>query len=178
MSTQNHTGDLPTMSAMSHTHSTYGLGAMSYDAGANAAVAGWQPNQFQAQSDAEATAMLRSRRVAAQMLQHQPEASPAMAIPTSTLIPQDRLVRVIIADTNKSIPQDKRILHKSEEFYTDSTDQELFHEVDVMALLRKHNEYRTTLLDKATDGTSKTNRNLEPARVRDLHMAVVTVAMF
>lgn len=90
---------------------------------------------------------------------------------------KDRLVRVVIADTNKSVPMERRVIYKSEEFYTDLSDVELYYEADVMSLLRKHNEYRTTLIDKATEGNRK-ERHLDPARVRDLHMAVVTIASF
>lgn len=89
---------------------------------------------------------------------------------------QDRLVRVIIVDTNKSIPAERRVLHKSEEFFTELSDQELFFEADPVSLLKKHNEYRTTVHDKSSG--EKKSKNLEPARIRDLHMAVVTVARF
>lgn len=86
---------------------------------------------------------------------------------------RDRLVRVFIVDTNKSLPQERRVIHKSDEFMTDLTDQELFYEVDIRKLLETHNAYRTTLVDKATKHATK-QQHLEPARVRDLHMSVVT----
>lgn len=88
-----------------------------------------------------------------------------------------RIVRVFIADPNESLPLDKRILYKSEEFHTDLTDQELFFEANPAAMLAKHNEYRITVMDKRLSNPQREVK-LEPARIRDLKMVVVDVATF
>lgn len=88
-----------------------------------------------------------------------------------------RIVRVFIADPNENIPLDKRIIYKSEEFHTDLTDQELFFEANPAALLAAHNEYRVTVMDKKLSSQQREVK-LEPARIRDLKMVVVDVAVF
>jgi hypothetical protein len=92
-------------------------------------------------------------------------------------LPVSRIVRVFIADPNESIPIDKRVLHASGEMHTDLTDQELFFEANPAALLAKHNEYRVTVLDKKLTNPQREIK-LEPARIRDLKMVVVDVAVF
>lgn len=89
-----------------------------------------------------------------------------------------RIVRVFIVDPNENIPLDKRVIHKSDEKLTDATDQELFFEVDPAGMLRAHNEYRTTVLDKALTKATGKETLLEPARIRDLRMIVVDVVKF
>jgi hypothetical protein len=84
-----------------------------------------------------------------------------------------RVVQVFIADTNENIPIDKCLLFKGEEKVTDATDQELFFELDIKTLLEKHNEMRMLVLDKKVKDRTEF---LEPAKVRDLKMVVVTVA--
>lgn len=89
-----------------------------------------------------------------------------------------RFVRVIIVDPNENLPLEKRILHKSDEFLTDLTDQELFFEVDIAGRLRAHNETRAATVDKKASERSGKDVHLEPARIRDLKMVVVNVASF
>lgn len=88
-----------------------------------------------------------------------------------------RIVRVYIADTNKYIPVDKRIIYSGAEQITNLDDQELFFEIDVKKLLDKHNEFRGTIRNKA-ESTKDTIVYLEPARIRDLKMIVVDIAKF
>jgi hypothetical protein len=97
--------------------------------------------------------------------------------PKEKPMPASRIVRVFIADPNESIPIDKRVLHASGEMHTDLTDQELFFEANPAALLAKHNEYRVTVLDKKLTNPQREIK-LEPARIRDLKMVVVDVAVF
>lgn len=88
----------------------------------------------------------------------------------------NRIVQIYIADTYDSIPLDKRLLYEGKPFFTDLTDQELFFTLDVNGILTKHNEYRVTVLDKRMLGRPDlAGTKLEPARVRDLKMVVVTV---
>jgi hypothetical protein len=85
-----------------------------------------------------------------------------------------RIARVIIADTNESLPLDKRILYMGEEKLTDLTDNELFFELPMADLLVEHNKVRTATKDKA----SKDGEMLPAARIRDLRMVVVDIAKF
>lgn len=86
--------------------------------------------------------------------------------------PMNRIVQIYIADTYDSIPLDKRILYEGKPFFTDLTDNELFFTIDVNGILSKHNEYRVTVRDKKVKDRTEM---LEPARVRDIKMVVVTV---
>lgn len=89
-----------------------------------------------------------------------------------------RIVKVFIADPNENIPLDKRVLYKGEEILTDLTDQELFYEVPIADLMAKHNDYRKTVVDKKQAEKFGRDIFLEPVRIRDLKMVVVTVASF
>lgn len=86
-----------------------------------------------------------------------------------------RLIQVLIADPNENVPLDMCLLHKGEQKLTDLTDQELFFEIDIKTILDAHNEKRIKLVDKKV---KERTENLEPARIRDLKMTVVTVAQF
>lgn len=95
-------------------------------------------------------------------------------MPENTL----RLVKVFIVDTDEAMPIDKRILYKGEEKVTDSTDQELFYEVDIKPLLEKHNEARIATVDKKATMKLGKEVYLEPIKIRDLSMTIVNVAQF
>lgn len=89
-----------------------------------------------------------------------------------------RIIKIYIADPNENIALEKRVLYTGEEKLTDLTDQELFFEVPIAEMLAKHNEERVKTIDKAQ--ASKFGRDifLDPAKIRDLKMVVVTVATF
>lgn len=89
--------------------------------------------------------------------------------------PKRRLVKVVIIDPDDKVPLDKCLLHCSDEQLTDLTDQELFFEIDIKNILDKHNEVRTEIVDKTI---KERTEYLEPVKVRDLRMVVVTVASF
>ncbi len=99
---------------------------------------------------------------------------------TETTMPTQnrRIVQVFIADPDINVPLDAALLYKSEPKFTDATDQELYFEVPIVALLKGHNEKRTTWLDK--DASRKAGKDvlLEPAKIRDLKMVVVNIAQF
>ena len=82
-----------------------------------------------------------------------------------------RLVQVFIADTNENVPLADTLLYKGEQKLTDLTDQELFFELDIRTLLAEHNAKRTKLINKSVKDRTE---YLEPARIRDLKMTVVT----
>ena len=86
-----------------------------------------------------------------------------------------RLVQVFIADPDENVPLADCLLYKGEPKLTDLTDQELFFEVDIKTILDQHNVKRVALLNKAV---KERTENLEPARIRDLRMTVVTIASF
>ena len=87
--------------------------------------------------------------------------------------PARRLVKVIIVDPDENLPLDHCLLYSGEEKLTDATDQELFFELDIKDMLAKHNERRIKIVDKKV---KERTEYLEPAKVRDLKMVVVTVA--
>ncbi|MGZ3235772.1 MAG: hypothetical protein ACXU8A_00180 [Burkholderiaceae bacterium] len=89
-----------------------------------------------------------------------------------------RIVKVFIADNNDNLPLEKRVMYSGEEKLTDLTDQELFFELPISDLLAKQNELRKTVVDKVQSEKFGRDIFLEPARIRDLKMVVVTVASF
>ena len=89
--------------------------------------------------------------------------------------PTRRLVQVFIADPNENVPLKQCLLYSGEQQVTDLTDQELFFEIDLKVILEKHNAERVKMLDRSIKERSE---YLEPARIRDLKMTVVTIAQF
>lgn len=86
-----------------------------------------------------------------------------------------RLVQVFIADPDENVPVADCLLHRGEPVLTDATDQELFFEIDIKTILDAHNAKRVKLIDKKV---KERTENLEPAKIRDLKMTVVTIATF
>lgn len=89
-----------------------------------------------------------------------------------------RIVRVYIVDPAEAVPAEKSLLYKSEELFTDLSDQELFFSIPIQDLLKKHNEYRVTLVDKKATARGQTEVRLDEIRIRDLRMQVVVLATF
>lgn len=98
--------------------------------------------------------------------------------PKEPIMSNARIVKVFIADSNENLPLASRVLHSGDEQLTDLTDQELFFEVPIAEILAKHNETRKTTVDKKQAEKFGRDIFLEPARIRDLKMVVVTVAQF
>lgn len=86
-----------------------------------------------------------------------------------------RLVQVIVVDPNENIPLEYCVLYQGDQRLTDLNDQELFFELDIKALLEKHNAIRTKVRDKKV---KEREEFLEPAKIRDLKMVVVNIAEF
>jgi len=86
-----------------------------------------------------------------------------------------RLVQVFIADPHDSLPLEQSLLYSGEQKFTDATDQELFFEIDIKSILAEHNEKRSKIVNKSVKDRTE---HLEPAKIRDLKMVVVTVATF
>lgn len=91
---------------------------------------------------------------------------------------QTRIVRIYVADTDENIDVDKRLLFSGDEKLTDATDQELFYDVPINDLLGKHNDYRKTVADKKQSEKFGREVKLEPIRIRDLKMTIVSIATF
>jgi len=89
--------------------------------------------------------------------------------------PTRRVVQVYIVDPNENVPVESCMLYKGDPILTDLTDQELFFEIDIKDVLAKHNAKRVTFPDKKVKDRIE---HLEPAKVRDLKMTVVTIAAF
>ena len=73
-----------------------------------------------------------------------------------------RIVQVMVVDPDPKVPLDLAVLHHGEQMVTDSTDEELFFEMDIQDLLKQHNERRE-------------EAKLPPVRIRDLKREVLTV---
>lgn len=145
--------NLPTMVGSAAASSTYSADALF----ANNAVAGnglaFKNAVLQAGGMVPTTALIK----------------PQGAAPMSTR----RIVQVFVADPNDNLSLDDCLLFKGEEKLTDATDQELFFELDIKNMLEIHNAKRIKIVDKKVKDRTE---YLEPAKVRDLKMVVVTVA--
>lgn len=91
------------------------------------------------------------------------------------ITPTRRLVRVLVVDPNENIPLSDSVIYKGDELLTDLTDQELFFDISIQELLKTHNEKRVKIIDKRVKDRTE---YLEPAKIRDLKMVVVTIAQF
>ena len=91
---------------------------------------------------------------------------------------QRRIVQVFIVDPNENVPLEQSIIYKGEQKLTDSTDQELFYEINLSPLLTEFNEKRVKLTDKEASKRAGKDIFLEPARIRDLRMVVTDIAKF
>ena len=89
-----------------------------------------------------------------------------------------RFVQVFIADPNENVPLDRAVLYTGPQKLTDATDAELYFEVAIKDLLDAHNAQRVAWLDKEASRKAGKDIALEPARIRDLKMVVVTIAEF
>jgi hypothetical protein len=82
-----------------------------------------------------------------------------------------RIVRVYVVDPNPNVPIEDSLLYKMDEQFTDKTDRELYFDIPIKDLLKKHNAKRERITDK--DG-----KFLKAAKIRDLKMVVVKIAEF
>lgn len=89
-----------------------------------------------------------------------------------------RLVKIIIVDPNENIPLANAVLVNEPEKFTDLEDQELFFELDIKNILDSHNSYRVTVVDKKASAGKAEDVYLEPVRIKDLKMVVLTIAEF
>jgi hypothetical protein len=128
--------------------------------------------------DQAATAHARQQQLGNQWLKQQLRDSLAMEEAKKPMQIDTRLVKVFIVDPTESLELNDRLLYKSDEFLTDRTDQELFFEIGIKDILDRHNEKRIKTRDKMVKSHDGSITYLEPTRVRDLKMQVVTLAGF
>lgn len=86
-----------------------------------------------------------------------------------------RIVQVFIVDPDPNVPVGSCLLYEGKLHLTELTDQELYFEIDIKTMLDAHNGRRVQLRDKRVKDREQM---LEPARIRDLRMQIVTVATF
>lgn len=173
-------GDIPMITDTRHTHSTYSMGDMGSAVAAFAGTTGSAPGLHAfTMAPLHQAAMLgqpsptraQPANLKAIIDKHfpEPEQEQSMAAPTR------RIVQVFIADPDENVPLEKSLLYTGTQKLTDATDQELYFEIDIKTILEKHNAMRKELVNKKV---KERIEYLEPARVRDLRMSVITVASF
>lgn len=90
-----------------------------------------------------------------------------------------RLVFVAVVDTHPDLDDEASVVYLDDTpIVTSGTDQEIWMGLNISALLQLHNEGRATVLDKEASRAAGRNIYLEPARIRDLCMAVIPLATF
>lgn len=90
-----------------------------------------------------------------------------------------RLVQVYVVDPHPDVPLDKSILYSQPTpILTDATDQELFFQIDMKQILHDHNGVRVKTVDKEASKSFNKEVYLEPVRIRDLVMNILTIAQF
>lgn len=92
--------------------------------------------------------------------------------------PSRRVVKVYIADPHPDVPLAAALIHEGEEHFTDATDQELFFEIGLKDKLDDYNKMRVKWQDKEASKRAGKDIFLEPVKIRELRMVVVTVASF
>lgn len=167
-------GDMPRISDASHAHTTYGLSNLQQPlhtiAATNTMGLGAAGGFVLGGSAAQDTALHELIKRAERM----PQVVPAPK-PEKIAMPSRRLVQVFIADPDENVPLDKSLLYSGEQKLTDATDQELFFEIEIKAILEKHNAERVQFINKRV---KERTEFLEPVKIRDLKMVVVNVATF
>ena len=83
-----------------------------------------------------------------------------------------RLVQVIVVDPDPKVPDEKSILHYSNEFLTSKTDEELKFELDLKTLLETHNKVRKAIEDEVASDKRNKTVYLKPVRISDLVIEV------
>lgn len=176
------TGDIPTISAASHAHTAYGLSnlgqPLSTWGGTTSATGDW----FEPATTT--TGINNNLGITRRLVVGDPvqQAAVAAAFPPAAKNPKPkevkvtrRLVQVFIADPDENVSLDDSLLYSGEQKLTDLTDQELFFEIDIKSVLAAHNDKRTKTVNKKV---KERTEYLDPAKIRDLKMVVVTVANF
>lgn len=164
-------GDMPTMLASNYANNSYSAGAvMDSAAFLSAQSANQQPPPWGLDTPAVRAELERLKLDSARV-----NKTLSTIAKEKAAVPSRRIVQVYIADPSEAVPLADSILYTGEQKMTDLTDQELFFEIDIRAILAAHNAKRAKIVNKAIKDRTE---YLEPAKVRDLKMVVVTVASF
>ena len=138
-------------------------------AGAGAAGMAWEPfGSSEKQRALERAAAIMGINNLAKVI-------PAAAQQETVVSDKRRLVRVVVVDPHDDVPVEIALLYDSKEVFTDKTDQELYFDVPIAQILKDHNEKRAKIVNKAVKDRTE---YLEPARIRDLKMLVISLATF
>ena len=90
-----------------------------------------------------------------------------------------RLVFVAVVDAHPDLDDVASVVYLSDApIVTSDTDQEIWMGLDIKRLLALHNDTRVKVLDKEASRAAGRDIYLEPARIRDLCMAVIPLATF
>jgi len=86
-----------------------------------------------------------------------------------------RMVKVFVCDPDENVPVEKCLLHESEAMMTELSNEELYFDLDLKPLIKAHNAYRKTLLNKKIRSRKE---HLEKVRLGDLRYAVLSLVEF
>jgi len=89
-----------------------------------------------------------------------------------------RLVKVVIVDPNENLKLEDAVLINEAEKITDLEDNEIFFDMDIKKILEAHNTKREATVDKKASKNKDKDVFLDPIKIRDLKMTVITVAEF
>ncbi len=90
-----------------------------------------------------------------------------------------RLVRVMIVDPETNVSLTDCVLYSEPEKLTDMTNQELFYAIqNFQDIVNVYNKKRVKMLDKEASKKYGRDIYLEPVKIRNLKMVVITVASF
>lgn len=165
------TTELPQMSAHAHSHSLYDASHLQVPV-ATSTVSLYEPMLATPAPEIHRQPHMTEEELRRRVQQAQ---QAAMKGPQEMPQPTLRLVQIFIADTDPMVPLAERLLHQTAPTVTDLTDQELFYDLPIRDILDAHNAKRVKLYDKRVKDRTQM---LEPLRIRDLKMNVVTIALF
>ena len=172
-------GDFPTITDAGHSHSVYSHG--NWNEPVNTFVGTTGGLGLGGAPLAGLGAQMPARRITAAMLPARSQANAlydeAFAKQENIMVavPARRLVQVFIADPDENVPLKSALIYSGEQKFTDATDQELFYEIDIKTILEKHNAERVQFVNKKV---KERTEYLEPVKIRDLKMVVVSIATF
>lgn len=89
-----------------------------------------------------------------------------------------RLVEVWVVDPHPDVPAGESVLVEYQAYITDKTDEEIKLGLDLMGRLDDHNKMRAKREDKRATRASGVTQFLEPARIADISVAIIPLAIF
>lgn len=89
-----------------------------------------------------------------------------------------RLVQVYVVDPDVRVPDENAVLYKGDEVVTIETDEEIRDGLDLKKWLKKHNEFRKTVLDEVKSDEGDRDIFLREIRIKDLSIEIFEVVVF